>query len=117
MAYKYLGAPYPPDVGVLLPGLSVALFPLEMTDAEVKLLLDQYPYLRGYWEDDGLPPVDDSGGGGAIPGDGNGNGVPDVLDGVWNGLLNLDPLLRRLIQENESLSGTVNWLTVLVSQS
>jgi hypothetical protein len=51
--YTYIGADYPPDMGILLSGINVALFPLTMSDIEVKLLLDQFPHLRRHWLYDG----------------------------------------------------------------
>ena len=73
--YRYIGNPYPPETGILLPGVSVVLFPVKMPDVEIKLLTDEFPHLRRFWEkgafDDGEIPTDDTGNGNGTGGGGN----------------------------------------------
>jgi hypothetical protein len=117
MAYTYLGIDYPPEIGVLLPGVSVALFPHLMTDNDVRLLLDEMPYLRRFWSKTDKGSGSGTGGTGSDTDDKNGNGVPDKWDFAWDALLNLDPLLRRLIAETSGLTGTVGILQQAVKSN
>jgi hypothetical protein len=63
-SFRYVGLDYPPEVGILLPGVSAVLHPKRMKDAEIGLLLDEFPHLRQHFDkgafyDDGDPTTDD----------------------------------------------------------
>jgi hypothetical protein len=111
MAYKYIGNPYPPDVGVLLAGINVPLFPHRMNNAEVRLLLDEYPNLRRFWENG--TSTGGGGSGGAVGDeDADGNGVPDNLDPILWSLRNVDT--TQLVRSVTQLSETVSTLQSII---
>ena len=86
--YRYIGNEYPLDVGILLPSISVPLFPLRMSDAEIALLLDEFPHLRKYFEKGNF---DDNGGGGGNNGDPN-FPTPEQMFNLWR--TKFEPLLK-----------------------